>query len=153
MMRVRLLWKSYILQSLFATAVIFIMLLFLSIEHAVIIASMGLTAFIVFAMPGSFTARERNVVGGHLLGLLSGSLWALPPQPSFLHSITFYSLAVSFSILLMVITNTEHPPASGTALGVVLKGPSVEVVLAVITSAVLLSLAHWTLRPFLKDLT
>lgn len=146
-------WKNYVFQSLLATMTTFMVLLLLSMEQAVIIASIGATAFIVFAMPTSITARPRNVIGGHLVGLLCGSACALIPQSSTLHSVIVYSLAVGLSFLIMVIADVEHPPASGTALGVVTTGISLNVMMAVITSAVILSLVHHFLRPFLRDLT
>ena len=83
----RLYWKNYVFQSLFATLAIFIVLLTLSLQEAVIIASIGATTFIVFAMPKSITAKPRNVIGGHIVGLISGSLCALIPHPLFIHSI------------------------------------------------------------------
>jgi CBS-domain-containing membrane protein len=148
----RLFWKNYIFQSLLAALTTSIILLLLSMEHAVIIASIGASAFIVFAMPTNITARPRNVIGGHLIGLLCGSVCALIPQPSSLHSAIVYSLAVGLSFFLMVIANAEHPPASGTALGVAITGFSLDAMAAVITSTVILSLAHHFLRPFLRDL-
>jgi len=147
----RLFWKNYISQSFLATLTIFIVLLFLSIEHAVIIASIGATAFIIFTMPKSVTAKPRNVIGGHLVGLLSGSLCALIPHPSSLYSILVYSLAVGLSIFVMVITDTEHPPASGTALGIAITGFALNAAIAVITSAIILSLAHHFFKPYLRD--
>jgi len=148
----RLFWKNYIFQSFLATLTIFIVLLFLSIEHAVIIASIGATAFIVFAMPKSITAKPRNVIGGHLVGFLSGFLCALIPHPSFLYSILIYSFAVGLSIFVMVVTDTEHPPASGTALGIAITGFDLNAAIAVITSAIMLSLAHHFFKPYLRDL-
>jgi CBS-domain-containing membrane protein len=68
----RLYWKHYVLQSLFATVAVLIVLYFLSLQNAVIIASIGATAFIVFAMPDYVTAQPRNVIGGHLVGLFWG---------------------------------------------------------------------------------
>jgi CBS-domain-containing membrane protein len=59
------------MQSLLATMSFFIVLYFLSLQHAVIIASIGATAFIVFAIPDNITAQARNVVGGQLVGLFS----------------------------------------------------------------------------------
>jgi len=146
-------WKNYVFQSLFATFALFIVLLFLSLEHAVIIASIGATAFIVFAMPKSVTAKPRNVVGGHLVGLMSGSLCALIPHSSFLSSIIVFSFAVGLSIFVMVVTDTEHPPASGTALGVATTAFSLNATVAVVTSAIILSLIHHFFKPHLKDLT
>ncbi len=148
----RLFWKNYIFQSFLATLTIFIVLLFLSAERMVIIASIGATAFIVFAMPEQITAKPRNVIGGHLVGVICGSLCSLIPHPSSLHSAIIYSFAVGLSIFIMVAIDTEHPPASGTALGVVVSGFSLNIAIAVLVSAIILSLAHHLLKPFLKDL-
>jgi CBS-domain-containing membrane protein len=149
----KLFWKHYVLQSLFATLAVFIVFLFLSLQHAVIIASLGSTVFIVFAMPNSVAANPRNVVGGHLVGLAAGSLCSWIPHSSFLPSTVVYAFAVGLSIFLMVVSDTEHPPASGTALGVVTTGFSLNVTIAVISSAIVLSLIHVSLKSRLKDLT
>jgi len=146
------LWKNYLIQSLLATVIVFMVLLFLNIEHAVIIASIGATAFIVFTMPSYLIAKPERVVGGHLIGLISGSLCALIPHHSLVPTIVIYSLAVGVSIFLMVVLNMEHPPASGTALGIAITGFSSSVVLAVITSSILLALTHHFCKKFLKDL-
>lgn len=147
------LWKNYIYQSFIAAIIIFIILLALNIEHAVVIASIGASAFIIFTMPRNITARPRRVIGGHIVGLFSGSLCALIPHTSSLVSISVFALAVGISIFLMVALDFEHPPASGTALGVAISGFSLSVMLAVVTSSLLLSLAHHFCRRFLKDLT
>jgi len=147
------LWKNYLYQSLLATVVVFIVLFALSIEHAVVIASIGASAFIVFTMPGNITAKPRRVIGGHLVGLLSGSLCALIPHHSLFPSVAIYAIAVGISICLMVAIDVEHPPASGTALGVAITGFSYEILLAVITSTIVLSLAHRFCKKFLRDLT
>ena len=147
----RRLWKNYILQSFLAALAMLIVLLFLSIEHAVIVASIGATSFIVFAMPNSVTAKARNVIGGHIIGILCGSLSTLIPHHPSLNAI-IYSIAVGLSIFLMVITDTEHPPASGTALGVAMKGFHLNIAMAVIVSALTLSIIHHSFRRYLKDL-
>lgn len=89
----KLYWKSYIFQSFLATLTTFLVLLVLSVKHAVIVASIGSTAFIIFVTPEKKIARARNVIGGHLIELITGSLCALIPHPLFLHSIVIYSLA------------------------------------------------------------
>ena len=147
------LWKNYIYQSFLAAIVVFVVLLLLTVEHAVVIASIGATAFIVFTMPRNITARPRRVVGGHIIGLLSGSICALIPHPTVFYSIVVYSLAVGVSIFLMVALDVEHPPASGTALGVAISGFSPSVMIAVLTSSIALSLAHYFSKRFLRDLT
>lgn len=146
-------WRNYVLQSLFATAALFIVLFFLGLQNAVIIASIASTLFIVFAMPNSPTAKSRNIIGGHLAGLILGSLCALIPHTSFLQAGVVYSIAVGLSFFTMVITDTEHPPAAGTALGVAIMGFSLKVAVAVITSVIILSLVHHFFKNYLKDLT
>jgi CBS-domain-containing membrane protein len=70
-----------------------------------------------------------------------------------LHPILGYAFAVGLSIYLMVALDFEHPPASGTALGIALSGISPSVALTVVVSSIVISLAHRFLRRFLKDLT
>ncbi|MEA3475082.1 MAG: HPP family protein [Candidatus Cloacimonadota bacterium] len=71
-------WKNYVFQSLFAASTIFTALLFLNIEkRPIIIASIGATAFIVFAMPQNITAKPRNAIGGHSVLASYVDLYAL----------------------------------------------------------------------------
>jgi hypothetical protein len=54
----------------------------------------------------------------------------------------------------MVVIDTEHPPAAGTALGVAMTGISPDVfVTIIIISIVILSLIHHFFKPYLRDLT
>ncbi|MBP9011872.1 MAG: HPP family protein [Syntrophaceae bacterium] len=146
-------WRHYVMQSLLATLSVFIVLYFLSMQHAVIIASIGSTAFIVFAMPDSITAQPRNVIGGQLVGLLCGFLFSLIPQPALIYSTVVYSFAVGAAIFTMVVIDMEHPPAAGTALGVAMTGISLDVFAAVSISIILLSLIHKFMKPYIRDLT
>jgi len=149
-------WKNYVLQCLLATGTIFMVLAFLTMERAVIVASIGATTFIVFAMPNNLTAQPRNVIGGHLVGLVCGTLCVLLPAWRHPYELLMYSLAVGLSMFVMVVTDTEHPPASGTALGVAIGGFStglIRVAIAVVTSALVLSFVRHAFRRRLKDLT
>jgi CBS-domain-containing membrane protein len=146
-------YRSYLWQSALAGVTIFVVLLFLSIaRHAVIIAALGSTAFIVFATPNSPTAKFRNVVGGHGMGVLAGFLGSLIPASSFQQIAFSYSFAVALAVLLMVATDTEHPPAAGTALGIAIIGFSLELGVFTLLSAVILALSHRFLKPWLRDL-
>jgi len=144
--------KPYLAQGLMASFTMLIALFLLTLEHAVIIVSMGATAFIIFAMPNSPAARPKNVLGGHMIGLLSGALFSLVPHPQIYLLMLACSLAVGLSMICMAITKTHHPPASGTALAVALTGFSIRVLLGVVLSSAILSLAHQALRRHLKDL-
>jgi len=148
----RAFWPHYVVQSLLATLAVFAVLCVLSLQEAVIIASIGASVFVVFAMPNNVSAAPRNLVGGHVVGLLSGCVWSLVPHASPLMALVIYSLAVGCATFVMVVVDVEHPPAAGTALGVAIRGPSVGVTLAVVTSAIVLSLIHHYSKPYLKDL-
>jgi len=147
------LWLNYIYQSLLATAVVFVILLLLNLEHVVVIASIGATAFIIFTMPRNVTAAPRRVIGGHIIGFICGSAFAFIPHSTILTTVSVYSLAVGTSVFLMVALDAEHPPAGGTALGVAITGFSVSVMVAVLSSSIMLSLAHRFCKKYLKDLT
>ena len=62
------------------------------------------------------------------------------------------ALSVGVSIVMMVATNTEHPPAAGTVLGLVVKVLGWQAVAFILISAVLLSLIRLVLRPKLINL-
>jgi len=151
-------WKNYVFQSLFATLVIFFILLSLSFqENAVIVASLGATTFIVFAMPKQVTAKPQNIIGGYTVGFLCGLGCSLIPiegvmSESVGHSL-LYAVAVGLSIFIMVVIDTEHPPASGVALGVAINGFSLNVIVSIIASVAALIVTHHFFKKYLRDLT
>jgi CBS-domain-containing membrane protein len=65
--------KSYIIQSLLAVLALAVILYFVEVlTHAAIVAALGSSTFIVFAMPHTVAARSRRLIGGHLVGLICG---------------------------------------------------------------------------------
>ena len=145
-------WKNYVFQSFLATFVMMVVFMFLTLQNVVVVASIGSTAFVIFALPNSITAKPRNVIGGNLVGLLSGSLCGLIPQPIYAVSLIAYALAVGLSIFIMVVTDTEHPPASGLALGVAITGFSWSVGIAIVTAVLVLALVHHLCKKTIRDL-
>jgi len=119
--------RPYVLQSILATLTIFIILIFLdALLHTAIIAALGSSAFQVFTRPCAYGSRSRTLIGGYLVGMTVGSVFyyatLLPAYLSLPVSevtvlIVFSAMAVGGAIFLMVITNTEHSPAAGMALG------------------------------------
>jgi CBS-domain-containing membrane protein len=142
------LWKYYILQSLLAALVLFILLLILDKEKVVVISSMGATSFIVFAMPKAVSAQTRHVIGGHLVGLACGTMFYYTPLPYLLE----YPLVVGIAICVMVALDVEHPPAAGTALAVVINEVSPQVFVTIMVSALVLTQCRYYLRHYLQDL-
>jgi len=153
--------RPYILQSLVALAVFFIVLLFVErVTQVVIVAALGASTFIIFSMPHSITAQPRRLIGGHIVGLLAGtaghffltgSFTGVINDPVLLSAMTF-ALAIALAMFLMSITNTEHPPAAATSLGLLTAGWSWATILFVVLFAVLLSVIHRGLRRWLVDL-
>ncbi len=142
------LWKYYLWQSFLATVALFILVLVLDKDKMVVISAMGATAFIVFAMPNAASAHSRNVIGGHLVGLILGTIFFFVEMPYFFE----YPLVVGISIFVMAALDVEHPPAAGTALAVLINEVSPDVSIIIIAAAIILSLCHYYLRHYLKDL-
>ncbi len=98
-------------------------------EQTVLIAALGATSFIVFTMPRRERARPRYLVGGYVVGTLTGCAFSFlntastnlsPALLGIDQSIAFAAIATGIAMFIMVITDTEHPPAAGLALGFVL---------------------------------
>jgi len=143
------LWKYYIWQSFLAGVALFIIVLSLDKGKMVVISAMGATAFIVFAMPHAVSANSKNVIGGHLVGLILGMIFFF-----FIDIPYFYEfpIVVGIAIFIMVALDVEHPPAVGTALAVLIHEVSTDVLFIIIAVAVILSICHYYLRNHLKDL-
>jgi CBS-domain-containing membrane protein len=142
------LWKYYIWQSFLAAVAFFIIVLVLDKDKMVVISAMGATAFIVFAMPNAVSAHSRNVIGGHLVGLILGMIFFFIEIPYFYE----FPLVVGIAIFVMAALDVEHPPAVGTALAVLINEVSADVLFIIIATAVILSVCHYYLRHHLKDL-
>jgi CBS-domain-containing membrane protein len=67
--------------------------------------------------------------------------------------IIFGALATGFAMFLMVVTKTEHPPATALALGLVLNEWTSFTLLVVMAGMVLLSLCKQLVLPHLMDLS
>ncbi len=154
--------RNYVFQSLLALAAMLIILSFVKIlTETAIVAALGASSFIVFAMPSSRTAGARRLIGGHIIGILCGALcyhifncspleeWACNYDLIVWFS---YALSVALSLFMMTITDTEHPPAASTALGIAVYGFSWETVVFVVLFTILLAITRKLLKPWLKDL-
>ncbi|MCD4814242.1 HPP family protein [bacterium] len=153
---------SYISQCILATMAIFVILLFLDIEsNAVLISALGASSFIAFTMPHAQVSKPRFLIGGYFVGTLSGlgcqliEHYRILVNISFLHNnihIVMAALAVGLAIFIMVITNTEHPPAAGLAFGMAIQDISFQTISIVLIGIIALSVVKAVLKPSLQNL-
>ncbi|MET1077771.1 MAG: HPP family protein [Pseudomonas sp.] len=109
-----------------------------------LIAPMGASAVLLFAVPSSPLAQPWSIIGGNTLSALIGVGCALWLGPTGLAA----ALAVALSVGAMFLLRCLHPPSGAVALTAVLGGPAISalgwgfVVYPVLThSALLLLLA------------
>ena len=153
--------RRYTLQcSLAAAAVLMLLLVLDAVTQTVLIAALGASVFIAFAVPRSLHSSPRCLIGGYLAGVLAGSLMAtLNIAFDFSDVITahasmvvFGALATGLAMFLMVVTKTEHPPAAALALGLVLNEWTLLTLVVVIVGVAALSICKQLVLPILMDL-
>ena len=152
----------YVLQCAIATTAVVITLLLLDvIRQAAIVSSIGATAFITFTQPHSHASRSRSLLGGYVVGTIVGLLFSGVGELLLLLSDGRYelifagvagALAVGISMLIMVLTNTEHPPAAGLALGIVVHAWDFATLAVILLGVVVLYAAKSALKGYLIDL-
>ncbi len=153
--------KRYALQCSLAAAVVLILLMVLdAVTQTVLIAALGASVFIAFAVPRSLHSSPRCLIGGYLAGILAGSAMAtLNIALEFSDVVTahasmvvFGALATGLAMFLMVVTKTEHPPAAALALGLVLNEWTLLTLVVVIVGVIALSICKQLVLPILMDL-
>ncbi len=86
-----------------------------------LVAPMGASAVLVFAVPASPLAQPWPVIGGNLLSALAGIAVArVVPDPALAAGV-----AVGAAIALMSLTRSLHPPGGAASLLAVLGGSAV----------------------------
>ena len=88
---------------------------------AMMVASMGASAVLLFAVPHSALAQPWNVLGGHLISALIGVSCARFIPDMLLAA----ALSVGCAIAAMHYLRCIHPPGGATALSAVIGGPMV----------------------------
>jgi CBS domain-containing membrane protein len=89
---------------------------------ALVVASMGASAVLIFAVPHGALSQPWPVIGGHLLSAFIGVTVAhLVPVPAFAGP-----LAVGLAIVAMHYGRCLHPPGGATALAAVIGGAQIQ---------------------------
>lgn len=152
----------YILQCILATlSISVILLLFDTMTNAIIIAALGSSAFVTFTMPKAQVSRPRFLIGGYIVGIVVGlvcyylSTLPLLTNISIIQEtsrVVFGALAVGLAIFVMVITDTEHPPAAGLALALILNEWNYMAIVVTMVGIISLSVIKTMLWSILENL-
>ena len=153
---------NYIIQCGLASLSLFLILLVEdAVFRAAIVVAVASTAFTIFVFPNSIASTPRKVIGGHVVAVVAGSAMAAilvvlsvdnTAQNTRLIVDIAAALSVGLGTLMMVITNTEHPPAAGTAFALVIYPWSWSAIVFIISSAIILWMVRIVLRPRLVNL-
>lgn len=130
-----------------------------AVTQTVLIAALGASTFIAFALPRSPHSGPRHMIGGYVVGILAGSLmgtlntWiTLSASADHALMIIFGAIAISLAMFTMVLTRTEHPPAAALALGLVLNDWTLLTLFVVLSGVIGLSIIKQLVMPALLDL-
>ena len=154
-------FKRYALQCGLAGVVVLVLLLVLdAVTQTVLIAALGASAFIAFAVPRSLHSGPRHMIGGYAIGIIAGCLMATlesamnvqGPVAAHAVMVIFGAMAISLAMFTMVVTRTEHPPAAALALGLVLNEWDLLTLAVVMAGITALSLIKRLVLPMLLDL-
>ena len=86
-----------------------------------ILASMGSSAVLLFAVPHGALSQPWPLVGGHVLSALVG----VSCVQLIANQLLAASFAVGIAVIVMYYARCTHPPGGATALGAVVGGPVV----------------------------
>ena len=86
-----------------------------------ILASMGSSAVLLFAVPHGNLSQPWPLVGGHVISALIGVICV----KLFSNQLVAASMAVGLAVSIMYYARCTHPPGGATALGAVIGGQSI----------------------------
>ena len=153
---------KYIVQCFLATLTVLAVLMFLDVlNETAIITALGASAFIVFVMPTQYSSDPRRLIGGYIVGLIVGFIFYLISTSAIGSSlienemtllVIFGAISVGFSVFIMAVTNTEHAPAAGIALGLVINKWDYLTIIFIIAAILWMASIRILLKKYLMDL-
>ena len=155
--------RQYLGQAALAAVMMMILLVLVdSVADAVLAVGLASSAVIIFVHPHSKGAALRHLVGGHAIGLAVGMAISVVLYHSDWFGLDYTvshwivdivaASALGIVIVLMCVTDTEHPPAAATAVGFAWEGLEPMVIGLVIAGVLVLSVSKVALRGVLRDL-
>ena len=152
----------YILQCTLAGIMMAVILMVLNVvTETALIAALASSAFVAFTMPHSYFAKPRSLLGGYFVSAVIGmgcDVVSVHPhaiglfQGAEAATIPMVAIAVSLSIFVMVITDTEHAPAAGLSLGFVLNPWNSITIVLILFSISFMATSKRLLKKWMTDL-
>lgn len=160
-----LLWQP-LLAIVFLLAILFTLNAYAEtkILWAVGAGSLASSSFLVFGQPSSPASRPVKLIGGFLIGIVSGEImrllaayafnftgnWATAPD---FHMVgVLAALSVGLCLVLMALLKMQHPPAAGMSMVLVLDVRGYYVIAIIIVAAIVLATLRALLDRWLRDL-
>ncbi len=154
-------WQRYLLQATLAAATLAAVISVQdNLTNVAIVTAIASSAFIIFTHPQSPMSSPRRVLGGHLVAIIVGLIigvlvhdLANEPYEASLITDVAAAIGVGIVMLLMAATDTEHPPAAGTVLGLILAPDPLSNGVLIVAAAVALTSVRTVFRGWLIDLS
>ena len=151
--------RTYLLQAFLAgTALVAILVVEDVLTNGIIVAAIASSVAVVFFAPHSVASSPFRIVGDHLSGVAAGlctvGILLLLPDSVQANEWVIHVLqgtALALVILIMTVTNTEHPPAAGTALGLSTSIPG-DSVIFIVSAALIIATVRAVLYRHLHNL-
>ncbi len=128
-------------------------------------SSLASSSYIVFCIPRSVVAHPLKIVGGYVIAIVVGecirllATWICHFIPGCQAGVPFMhvfevaaAISVGISLLLMVLLKSEHPPAAGLAVVMVLDIRNYYALGIILFSACILALIRTCFRKQLHNL-
>jgi CBS-domain-containing membrane protein len=153
--------RQALFQAALAAGTLALVLIFEdALANAAIVTAIAASTFRAFVNPGADMAQPRRMIGGHFVAIIVAFVFSIVIYDVSGGSISghavfkdiFAASAVGTAIVVMAVTNTEHAPAAGTVLGLVLQPWSAGAAAAVLAAAVCITITRLILRRHLVDL-
>jgi hypothetical protein len=101
-------------------------------QNLVVVVSLAATAFTIFVMPHNIITSIKKYIKRYIIGMVFVHYFLYIYPSSGVGEDVIYGLVVACSMFTMNIINMEHPPAAGTALGGVVAGFFIRVIISIL---------------------
>ena len=153
-------WARYVGQAVLAVLAMLAVLLFIdSVADAALVAGLGSTVVTAFLHPHAPSGRLRAIIGGHLCGLIVGSVLAvifinaeLFANTMAYTDVLIMGISVGLTILAMGLTDTEHPPAAGIAISMAARPWDLNVFMYILIAVLILALIRFIFKRVIKEI-